>query len=175
MPNKHKLSFAFDVVVMTKISFKDKIRSMMGMSSLKKAKWSLHCDEATEKGSTIDNNGIRCDKVIKKKSTVDDNGVECDKTREKDLIVDNDSVRCDKAMKKGSTVDNNSVRFTGLGKSSLEKIGSSLHYERHSRYCWGTSKGSSACFWIESSILLWWHCIMFFFKTFFLFFIRILR
>lgn len=106
IPNKDKLSIACDMVVITRISLKDRIRSTVGMSCLKKVESSVHCDKAMEKRSTMDDNGVRCDKVTEKGSTIDDNGIRCDEVIEKRSIVDDDGVGCDKAREKNLIVDN---------------------------------------------------------------------
>ena len=65
-------------------------------------------------------------------------------------------------MEKESIVDNNGIGTTGLGMSSLGETGSSLYYDGRLRRRQGSSKGSPACFCIESSILLCQCCILFF-------------
>ena len=131
--NKDKLSVACDTVVMTGILFKDKIRSRIGMSGLKKVGSSLCRDEATEERSIVDDNGVRCDEATEKESTVDNDGVECVGARENALIVDDNGVGCDDAIEKESTVDNNDIGSIGLGRSGLGGIGSSLRREGHPR------------------------------------------
>ena len=86
------------------------------MSGLKEVGSSLRCNEATEKGSTV----------------VDD-GVECDGARENALTIDNNGVRCNDEMEKESTVDDDDVESTGLGRSGLGGIGSSLYREGRPR------------------------------------------
>lgn len=170
IPKKDKLSIVYDIVVTTGILLKDKIGSIVGISSLKKAKSSLCHDKVIEKGSKVDDNGVRCDEVIEKGSIVDDNSVGCNEVMEKKLTVDNNGVRYDKATEKRSIVDDNGVKSTSLGRtnlgeigsslclgfgmSSLGDIGSSLRCEGCLQCRWGTSKGSLTCFCIESSILL---------------------
>lgn len=111
---------------MTKISLKDKTRSIVEMSGLREVESSLRSDKVTEKGSTINNDGIKYDKATEKRSTVNDNGVECDKAMEKRLTVDDDGIRYDKATEKRLTIDDNGIRSTSLAKSSLGGRGSSL-------------------------------------------------
>lgn len=114
--DKDELSVACDAVVTTGILFEDKIGSRVGMSGLKEVGSSLRHDEATEKGSTVD-----------------DDGVECDGARGNALTVDDNGVGCDDAMEKESTVDDDDVGSTGLGRSGLGGIGSSLRREGRPR------------------------------------------
>ena len=51
------------------------IGSTVGMSGLKEDGSSLSHDKATEKGSTVDDNGVGCDKPTEKGLTVDNDGV----------------------------------------------------------------------------------------------------
>ena len=118
----------------TGILFEDKIGSRVGMSGLKEVGSSLRRDEATEEGSTVDDNGVGCDEATEKGSTVDDDGVECDGARENALIVDDNGVGYDDAMEKESTIDDDDVGSTGLGRSGLGGIGSSLRRIGHPRH-----------------------------------------
>ena len=90
--NKDELSVVSDAVVTTGILFEDKIGSRVGMSGLKEVGSSLRRNEAMEKGSTIDDDGVECDGARENALTVDDNGVGCDHAMEKESTVDNDEV-----------------------------------------------------------------------------------
>ena len=117
----------------TGILFEDKIGSRVGMSGLKEVGSSLRRDEPTEEGSTVDNNGVGFYEATEKGSTVEDDGVECDRARKNALTVDDNGVGCNDAIEKESTIDDDNVGSTGLGKSGLGGIGSSLRRKRRPR------------------------------------------
>ena len=120
------------------------------MSGLSEDGSSLRRDEATEKGSTVDDNGVgspgigisglredgsslRRDEATEKGSTVDDNGVGCEEPTEKGLtaVVD-DGVGFTSLGRSGLGGIGSSL-CSGLGRSGLGGIGSSLHCERRPR------------------------------------------
>ena len=79
----------------TEISLKDWIGSTVGMSGLREDGSSLHHDEATEKISTVDNNGVGCDEPTKKGLTVDDDGVGSTSLGRSSLGGIGSSLRCE--------------------------------------------------------------------------------
>lgn len=76
---------------------------------------------------------------------------------------------CNEGTEKRSIVDNN-VRSTSLWMSSLGEISLNLRHEEYLQYRQGTSKSFPACYYVDSFILLWQFCILFFLKLFFNFF-----
>ena len=110
---------------------------------------SLRLQRATEKRSIV-------------KSKVDDNGVGTTRLGISELGVTDLSLHCEREIEKRSIIDTNGVETTGLEMSGLGETSSSLHYNRRPQCCWDSSNSLFAYFWVDSSILLCWHCILFF-------------
>lgn len=69
--------------------------------------------------------------------------------------VTGSSLHYEGATEKGVIVDDNGVGTIGLGISGLGETGLSLRCDGRPQRHRGSSKGSPACFYIKSSILLY--------------------
>ena len=79
-----------------------------------------------------------------------------------ELEVTSLGLHCEGTTEKGSIVDDNGVGTTGLGISGLGETDSSLRCDGCLGRRQSSSKGLPACFYVESSIFLCRHCILFF-------------